>query len=73
MERWEYAIECCRSALAICTKEEVFYQRLMIYNQCLGRKSDAISVYHMCRGILSANGINPSQGTQAIYDSIIKD
>ena len=51
---------------------EEFYQRLMIYYQRLGLKSDAMSVYKRCqknfRNILN---VEPSAQTKAIYKNLV--
>jgi two-component SAPR family response regulator len=70
---WQKAQECYLNAINIDDLSEVFYQRLMMAYQRLGRTSDAIAVYQRCCKVLSsAMGIPPSPATEEIYNSIQK-
>jgi DNA-binding SARP family transcriptional activator len=68
--QWEKAIEAYLEGLEIDDLSEELYRELMICYQSLGRRSEAISVYHRCRKTLNAAlGIEPSPRTEEIYSS----
>ncbi len=68
---WQKAQECYQNAINIDDLSEIFYQRLMMVYQHLGRTSDAIAVYQRCCKVLSsAMGIPPSPATEEIYKNL---
>ena len=63
----ETAIQCYQKGLETDDLAEIFYQRLMVCYQQLGRKSEALAVYRRCRTTLSLIlSINPSPATETI-------
>lgn len=63
----EAAIQCYQKGLETDDLAEIFYQRLMVCYQQLGRKSEALAVYRRCRTILSLIlSIAPSPATETI-------
>jgi len=69
---YEKARDLFRKGLDIDNLVEEFYQHLMLCCDRLGRKSEALSLYHQCRTVLGAAlGIAPSQRTEEIYSSIM--
>ncbi len=70
--RHESAIECYLKGLEVDDLAEIFYQRLMVCYQRLGRPSEALTVYRRCRGTLSLIlSIAPSQATEAIRRRLV--
>lgn len=66
--RHDAAIQCYQKGLEVDDLAEVFYQRLMVCYQLLGRKSEALAVYRRCRKTLSLIlSIPPSSATEAIH------
>ena len=54
------------------TSEELFQRQLICYKN-LGRRAEAINAFNRCQNILSTRlGIEPSQQTKAILDSVLK-
>lgn len=68
--QWENAAEYYQKAIDVDDLEEIFYQRLMLAYQRLGRISDAVSVYQRCCKTLFAIGMKPSATTEAVYRQI---
>ena len=69
---WRKAVDCYQEALEIDDLAELFYQRLMLAYQRLGRRADAHHIYQRCCKTLSATlGIKPSPQTEAVYKSLI--
>jgi ATP/maltotriose-dependent transcriptional regulator MalT/DNA-binding SARP family transcriptional activator len=69
---FEKTIECYEKGLAVDNLEEVFYQRIMLCCQNLGRKAEAIRVYNRCREALQTIlKIEPSHETEVIYQKIL--
>jgi len=69
--QWEEALECYQRTLEVDDLAEEFYQNIMLCNQRLGRKADAVKTYQCCREILSSVfGIEPSSKTETIYQSV---
>jgi len=63
----EAAIQCYLKGLETDDLAEIFYQRLMVCYQQLGRKSEALAVYRRCRTTLSLIlSITPSPATETI-------
>ncbi|OQY06096.1 MAG: hypothetical protein B6I22_06220, partial [Desulfobacteraceae bacterium 4572_123] len=63
---FEKAIEGYEKGLTVDNLEEVFYQRIMLCCQSLGRKAEAIRVYNRCREALNRIlKIEPSHETEA--------
>ncbi|WP_372523286.1 BTAD domain-containing putative transcriptional regulator [Sulfuricaulis sp.] len=63
----EAAIQCYQKGLETDDLAEIFYQRLMVCYQQLGRKSEALAVYRRCRTTLSLIlSIAPSPATETI-------
>jgi DNA-binding SARP family transcriptional activator len=70
----EKAAECYQKGLEVNDLIEELYQHLMNCNLRLGRKTEALAVYHRCRKTLHAVlGIEPSPKTEAIYSSLIRN
>jgi LuxR family maltose regulon positive regulatory protein len=68
---WDKAILCYRKGIEVDDLVETFYQRLMVSLVETGKKPEALAVYRQCRQILSvALGLEPMDGTQALYQSI---
>ena len=66
--RHETAIQCYQKGLEVDDLAEIFYQRLMVCYQQLGRRSEALAVYRRCRTTLSlVLSIAPSPAIQAIH------
>ena len=64
----ETAIQYYQKGLEVDDLAEIFYQRLMVCYQQLGRRSEALAVYRRCRATLSLIlSISPSPATEAIY------
>lgn len=62
------AIQCYQKGLEVDDLAEIFYQRLMVCYQQLGRRSEALAVYRRCRATLSLIlSIPPSPTTEAIH------
>ncbi|MDH3514057.1 MAG: bacterial transcriptional activator domain-containing protein [Gammaproteobacteria bacterium] len=71
--RHESAIECYLKGLEVDDLAEIFYQRLMVCYQQLGRRSEALAVYRRCRTTLSLIlAISPSPATDAIHRRLIQ-
>lgn len=69
--RWEKASECYQKGIETDNLAEEFYRRLMVCLDRLGRKAEAVRVYHECSSALSsALGITPSEKTTAMYTKI---
>ena len=67
----EMAIQCCEKALEVDDTIEEFYQRLMIINQRLGRRTNALAIYSRCRFLLEAKlGIEPSPKTETLLTTL---
>lgn len=65
--RPEAAIQCYQKGLETDDLAEIFYQRLMICYDRLGRKSEALAVYRRCRSTLALIlSIAPSPATEAV-------
>lgn len=65
--RHEAAVQCYQKGLEVDDLAEVFYQRLMVCYQQLGRCSEALAVYRRCRMTLSlVLSMAPSSATEAI-------
>jgi two-component SAPR family response regulator len=64
----ETAIQYYQKGLEVDDLAEIFYQRLMVCYQQLGRRSEALAVYRRCRSTLSLIlSISPSPATEAIH------
>ncbi|GAB4511095.1 MAG: hypothetical protein Tsb0026_13750 [Sulfuricaulis sp.] len=64
----ETAIQYYQKGLEVDDLAEIFYQRLMVCYQQLGRRSEALAVYRRCRTTLSLIlSIPPSPATEAIH------
>ncbi len=71
LEHWGRAIECYRKGLEVDDLAEQLYQNLMRCHQKLGQRSEALTVYHRCRFILSAVlGIAPGPATESLYQRL---
>jgi DNA-binding SARP family transcriptional activator len=69
----ESAIQCYQKGLEVDDLAEIFYQRLMVCYQQLGRRSEALAVYRRCRTTLSLIlSIAPSPATEAIRRRLIQ-
>ncbi len=64
---YESAVECYQKSIEVNGVDEEPYRRLMACYNRMGRKAEALSVYHQCRSILtSVHGMNPSKDTEVI-------
>lgn len=62
------AIQYYQKGLEVDDLAEIFYQRLMVCYQQLGRRSEALAVYRRCRATLSlVLSISPSPATEVIH------
>ncbi len=62
------AIQCYQKGLEVDDLAEIFYQRLMVCYQQLGRRGEALAVYRRCRATLSLIlSISPSPATESIH------
>lgn len=67
------AIQCYQKGLEVDDLAEIFYQRLMVCYQQLGRCSEALAVYRRCRATLSlVLSISPSPSTEAIRKRLVQ-
>ena len=67
------AVRIYKKGLEIDNQAELFYQRLMLLYHSHGRTAEAAALYKHCEVILSRTlGIEPSDKTREIYQSIIK-
>lgn len=67
------AIQCYQKGLEVDDLAEIFYQRLMVCYQQLGRRSEALAVYRRCRTTLSLIlSIIPSPATEAIRRRLVQ-
>jgi DNA-binding SARP family transcriptional activator len=72
--QWEKAAEVFQKGLEVDGLAEEFYQHLMLCYQQLDRRAEAVAVYNRCQEVLiSSIGIPPSQKTEDLYQSIIKN
>lgn len=73
-KEWEKAIETYETGIKVDAVAEFCYQRLMICNHQLGRKTEALLTYNKCREALAANhGLRPSSATEAVRKSIFSE
>ncbi|MCF8112136.1 MAG: hypothetical protein K9J85_11705 [Desulfobacteraceae bacterium] len=71
-KEWEKAIETYETGIKVDAVAEFCYQKLMICNHQLGRKTEILSTYNKCRDSLSANlGLRPSPATEALRESLL--
>lgn len=69
----ETALQYYQKGLEVDDLAEIFYQRLMVCYQQLGRRSEALAVYRRCRATLSLIlSISPSPATEAIHRRLIQ-
>ncbi len=67
----EKAIGYYNRGLEVCDLTEEFYQNLMVCYHKLDRNAEAFGVYKLLKKVLSAaSGLNPSQKTEQILNSI---
>jgi DNA-binding SARP family transcriptional activator len=75
--RWEEkkmfvkAIDCYLRGLDIDDLMEEFYRRAILCSIKLGRRAEALSLYHRCEKVLGSHGIKPSQETATIRNLLI--
>jgi DNA-binding SARP family transcriptional activator len=70
----EKAVDLYQIGLEVDGLAEEFYQRLMLCYHASGRKAEALAVYARCReNLMKILGIEPSQQTQAIYESLRRE
>lgn len=70
---WEKAGDWYSEGLKAESLAEELYRRLMLCYQQLGRRAEAVEVYHRCRKTLSmVLGIRPSAQTEAVYESLME-
>jgi DNA-binding SARP family transcriptional activator len=68
------AVNCYQKGLEVDDLAEEFYQRLIVCYKRLGRRAEALTVYHRCRNTLSTVlGVEPSPATEAICKSLLTD
>lgn len=69
----ETAIQYYQKGLEVDDLAEIFYQRLMVCYQLIGRRSEALAVYRRCRATLSlVLSVSPSPATEAIRRRLIQ-
>jgi LuxR family maltose regulon positive regulatory protein len=69
--RWEQAAECYQKGIETDDLAEEFYRSLMGCFDRLGRKAEAVRVYHACVSALSSTlGIDPSEKIKEMYTEI---
>jgi two-component SAPR family response regulator len=72
--QWEKALDCYLKGLEIDDLAEEFYSGLMTCYHRLGRKTDALAVYHRYQKILSSlPGLELSAKIEAIYRNLIRN
>jgi len=72
--QWNKAIMCYQKGIEVDDLVETFYQRLMLCLDKTGRKPEALAVYRHGRHVISVVlGLQPTEETQAIYESIQSD
>jgi DNA-binding SARP family transcriptional activator len=72
--QWEKALDFYLKGLEIDDLAEEFYSGLMTCYHCLGRKTDALSVYHRYQKTLSSlPGFEPSAKIEGIYRNLIRN
>lgn len=70
---WEGAAACYEKGLEVDSLAEELYRRLMVCYQRLGRRTEAIRLYHRCCGVLHTHlSIGPSPETEALYSSLLQ-
>jgi LuxR family maltose regulon positive regulatory protein len=70
-KQWENAAEVFQRGIEVDNRTEEFYQQLMVCYLQLGRRAEAMTVYELCRSILSSTlGISPSPRTEELYQAI---
>lgn len=69
--KWQEAIKWYQKGLEMDVLVELFYQRLMYCYEQLDRRGDAVEVYRQCYRVMVASlGVEPSEKTKAIYNSV---
>ncbi len=70
-EDFKSAIRCYQNGVRADTTQELFYQRLMVCYQRMGRNAIAIDTYEQCKKVIkTALGANVSKETMDIYTAI---
>ena len=68
--QWDRALACYERCLEADPLAEGFYRHLMVCQQHLGRRAEAIETYHRCRRALSALGVEPAAETRSLYEKL---
>jgi len=64
---WDRAVDCYCTALETHPLQEAFYGHIMLCYLKLGRRADALVVYHRCEALFHAVlGVDPSPETQSL-------
>ena len=70
-DKWEKAMGCYRKGIEFDRLFEDFYRHLMVCQERLGQRAEAVRTYERCRSVLSSTlGIEPSAKTQELYKRI---
>ncbi len=73
-EQWEQAAACYQKALEADQLAEGVYRSLMICYAKLGRRSEAVNVYHRCGRLLRKHlGVQPSSETESVYSALLSE
>jgi two-component SAPR family response regulator len=71
---WDRAVDYFQRSLEADHLAEGFYRHLMLCYRQLGRKAEAIDVYHRCRKTFTAVlSVDPSRETTAVYESLLQN
>ena len=71
LNQWENAIMAIQKAIETDMLVEEFYRNLMLCYHKLGRRSEIISTYELCKANLSKlSGLNPSMETENLYRTL---
>lgn len=70
---WDKALEFYKRGIETDNLAESFYQRVMVCQNELGHRADAVKTYQTCCRLLQIHlGLSPSQSTEVLYASIIR-
>ena len=72
-EHWARACELYRRAIELDDLAEELYQRLMICQQRLGQRGEALSTYQRCKRSLARHlGVRPGSKTRELYERMLE-
>jgi DNA-binding SARP family transcriptional activator len=70
-QQWGDAAELYQRGLHVDDLVEAFYQRLMVCQNQLGLRAEALTTYQRCKKTLAAHlGVEPSPATETLYRSL---